>query len=157
MKTAMRRVLFASIVALGGVAFLNGERGLGQPIYGPRAVGPVVNPPFSPYLNLLRRGNPAYLNYFGLVRPEVDFRNSLIGLQQQAIANQQGVAGLEATAFPTTGHATRFLNTSHYFLNSGGQAGGAQARPGSLRSTPAGGAGTQRPVRGGRGASTPLQ
>src|SRR5262245_19388595 len=36
----MRHILLASIVALGGLAFLNGERGLGQTIYGPRAVGP---------------------------------------------------------------------------------------------------------------------
>jgi len=158
----MRRILLASIVTLGGLAFLNGERGLGQTIYGPRAVGSVGSPPFSPYLNLLRRGNPAYLNYFGLVRPEVDFRNSLVGLQQQVIANQQGVAGLEAAAaFPTTGHATRFLNTSHYFLNQGGQGGGQigglQARPGGLIRNQAFGSPAQRPSRGGRGAPMPPQ
>src|SRR6266849_4481527 len=43
-----------------------------------------VNPPgASPYLNLLRSGSSQAVNYYGLVRPQTDFRNSIQGLQQQ--------------------------------------------------------------------------
>jgi hypothetical protein len=67
-------------------------------------------------------------NYWGLVRPEFAWRGSVGILQQQANANQQAVAGLEgAVGFPTTGHPTQFLNTSHYFLSRGGQVGGSGA------------------------------
>ena len=31
---------------------------------------------FSPYLNLLRGGNSTLLNYYGLVRPEQEFRQA---------------------------------------------------------------------------------
>jgi hypothetical protein len=74
-------------------------------------------PPFSPYLNLLRPGvNPA-LNYYGLVRPQVEFRNSIQGLERQVGALDSQLANQEAgaSAFPTTGHPVQFMNTSHYF------------------------------------------
>ena len=45
-------------------------------------VGPVTQPSFSPYLNLLRRDSPTYLNYYGLVRPQQDFRRSVQTLRQ---------------------------------------------------------------------------
>src|SRR5438477_1692275 len=116
----MRCTLLASMMALAGLLVLSGERASAQGPSGPQTIGPIANPPFSPYLNLLRRGNPAYLNYYGLVRPELDFRNAFVNLQQQVTANQQGVADLgAATGLLGTGHPTQFLNTSHYFLNRG--------------------------------------
>ena len=125
----MRRALFGAILALGGLAFLNGQAAQCQPIYGPGSYGPragvpITNPVFSPWTNLLRGGS--FLgNYWGLVRPEFAWRGSVGILQQQTSANQQAVAGLEgAVGFPTTGHPTQFLNTSHYFLSRGGQVGG---------------------------------
>ena len=95
------------------------------PVYGQV---PVVRPPgvpsspYSPYLNLLRPNSPAYVNYYGLVRPEVDFRSSIYGVQQGVAANAAGISSIDAsTGLPLTGHATTFMNTSHYFLNRGGQ------------------------------------
>ena len=37
-------------------------------------IGAVGRPTFSPYLNLLRSGNSTLFNYYGLVRPEIEFR-----------------------------------------------------------------------------------
>ena len=77
-------------------------------------------PAFSPYLNLLRNNNPAYLNYYGLVRPQLEFRNSIQNLQQQSINTQSEISGLIDTTFPATGHRTTFLNTGGYFLSGSG-------------------------------------
>ena len=63
-----------------------------QPRFG--GIAPVTQPAVSPYINLLRRDNPAYLNYYGLVRPEVEFRNSINLLQQQVTTNQQSITDL---------------------------------------------------------------
>ena len=43
--------------------------------------GPGNTPTFSPYLNLLREGGGVGQNYFGLVRPQVDFaqQNQMLG------------------------------------------------------------------------------
>jgi hypothetical protein len=49
----------------------------------PGGIGPTSRPTFSPYLNLLRGENSTLLNYYGLVRPEIEFR----------AANQQFQAG----------------------------------------------------------------
>jgi hypothetical protein len=113
--------------ALGSVAFVM-SWAVGpvraQATYGRVGVGQINRPVYSPYLNLLRTGNPVYANYYGLVRPEVELRSAASTLQQEVFANQQGISGLEAaTTTLTTGHATRFLNTSGYFLNRGGQGG----------------------------------
>jgi hypothetical protein len=125
----MRRTLVASLMALAGFVSLSGGCVLAQGPPGPRFNGPVTSPPFSPYLNLLRRGNPVYLNYYGLVRPELEFRNAVVGLQQQITANQQGISDLAtATGLVATGHPTQFLNTGHYFLNRGGQLGSGSMR-----------------------------
>src|SRR2546428_11618256 len=63
-------------------------------------------PTVSPYLNLARGGN-AGLNYYNLVRPQTEFRDSLQRLQQDQMANQQNIAGIDASlAPPATGHAT---------------------------------------------------
>ena len=106
--------------ALIGLAAFTGGRSYAQP---PAVRPPGVAPPaYSPYLNLLRNGNPAYINYYGLVRPEVDIRNQVYGLQQGVAANAEAVSSYDqTTGLPLTGHATQFLNTSHYFLNRGGQ------------------------------------
>ncbi|MFO0808537.1 MAG: hypothetical protein U0746_07940 [Gemmataceae bacterium] len=129
-----------------------------------------VRPPFSPYLNLTRPGNTA-INYYGLVRPEVDFRNSLNGLQSQYNAlNQDANDPRNAQSFPGTGHGAAFLNYSHYYALRGSSARspigvgsgivggtGATAPAGSAYSAPplqgTGGSNTanlQRPAAGGR-------
>jgi hypothetical protein len=61
-----------------------------KPVTGPR---PVV----SPYLNLFRRGNSPGFNYFTLVRPELELRQSIGQLQQQVtdLPMQLGAPGQE--------------------------------------------------------------
>jgi hypothetical protein len=94
-------------------------------------ITPNARPAFSPYLNLARPGAPAGINYYGLVRPEVNFRNSISGLQSDVDANRQlivtGRAAAGTTGLLTTGHAATFLNTGGYFLNSTGVGGGQGA------------------------------
>ena len=94
-----------------------------------------VGPAFSPYLNLLRQGNSTALNYYGLVRPQVQFGNAIGGLQNEVDLNRQLITRNASGAANdpselTTGHAAVFLNTGGYFLNNnrlgGTQAGGTQ-------------------------------
>lgn len=116
----------------------------------PSPVGPVTQPGFSPYMNLLRRGNPTYLNYYGLVRPQVDFRRSIQTLQQDVNNVSQSKQQQAAqTNLPGTGHRTVFLNTMGYFMTtSGGPANrqGTPVSPGAMQSL---GAPVQTPARGG--------
>jgi hypothetical protein len=89
---------------------------------------------------LLRRDAPAAVNYYNLVRPEIEFRNAIEQLQGQTTANQQAIADLTTpTALPPTGHRVGFQTQRRYFqtLGSGGTATGT---------TPAAG-GTQAPAR----------
>jgi hypothetical protein len=110
-------------------------------------IAPVTQPAVSPYLNLLRRDNPAYLNYYGLVRPEVEFRNSINRLQQQVNTNQESISNLESTTpLPVTGHPAYFLNTARYFLTQnapaaagGGLTGATGSRPAATLAPPAAG------------------
>ena len=77
--------------------------------------GPGNTPTFSPYINLLREGGGVGQNYFGLVRPQVDFaqQNQMLGQGINALqANQmqQGrmVGGYGYTQLGATGHAVMF-------------------------------------------------
>jgi hypothetical protein len=81
---------------------------------------PFARPVFSPYLNLLRGGTNPAINYYGLVRPEIDFRNSILGLQQQVDAQAAATATAEGAGALGTGHPTQFNNLSHYFNYQGG-------------------------------------
>jgi hypothetical protein len=78
----------------------------------------------SPYLNMLRGGDPAANYYLGVI-PEMDrrvnyarVRNSILELEQQVDQLEEG--GVPVTpaitgTLPGTGHATTFLNTGNYF------------------------------------------
>ena len=117
-----------------------------QPVPG---LGPVgSSPAFSPYLNLLRNnGTSSTLNYFGLVRPQVQTNQAILGLgydqmQLQRQANDQLGAGLSST-----GHPTQFLNLGGYFLSNNGLGGSGTGGAGGLQS-----GGVLRP---GGGVATP--
>jgi hypothetical protein len=110
-----------------------------------RAQGPLINPSsrpaFSPWLNLNRQGNGPTLNYFGLVRPQMNFNNSIQQLQQQTtgLQQQQQQQSTAPSELPPTGHASGFLNHSKYFLNSGGStpsSGRVAAAPTTTQATP---------------------
>jgi len=105
----------------------------------PRGVPGYTTPPVSPYINLLRRGSPAAVNYYGIVRPEFQFQNALQNLQQQVTtlgATAEAEAGPNAP--PATGHAVVFMNYSHYF-------GGSLTAPAAGRAAPAATAPATRP------------
>src|SRR5262249_16465841 len=98
----LRLILAAGVLTSGSVA----------PAQAPGA----PRPAYSPYLNLARPGNAAN-NYYGLVRPEIEFRNSISGLQTQYGALSQEVHNpiTAETPLPATGHKTYFMSYSHYF------------------------------------------
>src|SRR5262245_26106356 len=99
------RTLLASVTCLILTAFAPAQ----QPGAAP--------PAYSPYLNLTRPGNVAN-NYYGLVRPEIQFRNSLQGLQTQyGNLNQAITEGTQSGpgGFRPTGHSTAFMNFGHYY------------------------------------------
>src|SRR5262249_11066063 len=78
-------------------------------------------PPVSPYLNLARRDvNPA-INYYGLVRPQLEFRNALQrGANQGPGLEQQGTSGSDFTGdIPATGQRGQFQTHGKYFFNAG--------------------------------------
>jgi hypothetical protein len=91
--------------------------------YSPPPTSPFPRSPISPYLNLARGGNPA-INYYGLVRPQIETQQSIYGLQQQlgGLSQVQALQSEAARSSATTGHPTRFFNYSHYFMSSGGGA-----------------------------------
>jgi hypothetical protein len=92
-------------------------------------------------------------NYYGLVRPEMNFR-SAIGLLQ----TEQGVLSLDQAAMANalsqyqTGHASRFMTQSRYFMNNGGQgaAGGGAAAGGAAGAVGTTGAQTGAQSKAGR-------
>lgn len=95
--------------------------------------GPVNSPTFSPYINLLREGGGVGQNYFGLVRPQVDFaqQNQMLGQNVNALqANQmqQGrmVGGFGYTQLGATGHPVMFgsINGGRFQGGYNGVAGG---------------------------------
>lgn len=80
----------------------------------------------SPYLNMLRGGNPAF-NYFSLVKPQIAAQETLKDLEQRQQEMQQETQQLSdqmQTGTPqtrsrgfTTGHPTHFFYYGPYFPN----------------------------------------
>lgn len=128
-----RRVLLA--IAGIGLAMAFGQQAYGQnyptnigapvdrpkpPTFTPYNYGPTL----SPYLNLLRIGNPA-VNYYGLVRPELEFRandarifGDLNSIQHRLSAPATPVREKksdESPRFSSTGHPVTFMNKAPYY------------------------------------------
>jgi hypothetical protein len=105
----MRKLIFA---ALASVSLLN-------PMARAQALRPVGTNPVSPYLNLARPGiNPA-INYFGTVRPQLQYNAAISSLEQQVAASKVAITAAETAAVPQTGHPIQFLNYQRFFLNTG--------------------------------------
>jgi hypothetical protein len=121
----MRQLLTATALGLGVVLSAGAIpaaaqfAGLPGGYRGPAGVRGLGSPVYSPYLNLLRQGNPFFANYYGLVRPELDWRSSVQALEAQVVANQQGITNLETQIPFVTGHPIQFFNRSHYFFYTG--------------------------------------
>lgn len=146
---------FPSFGSLAFVAlFIGAESALAQ---GPPAgAGLPRTPTFSPYLNLLRRDNSTALNYYGLVRPQIAFREGLQDLDQQQqsyLNDQQNAPNSASKVLPPTGHSTGFLTHRRYFLTKssvGFGGGGGGYGPNSLGGgIPGGGFGGGIPGGGG--------
>jgi len=94
---------------------------------------PIVNarPTVSPFINMFGANNPAAA-YFGIVRPEMQFGQALMGIQNQfqnlqGDVNQLGIATTGQENQLITGHPVMFMNYSYYypmFGNRGGAVGG---------------------------------
>lgn len=74
-------------------------------------------PAFSPYLNLLRGGNTTLFNYYGLVRPEQDFRRADTQFRQGFGQLQRDVRDLRDPRFryrgstlQDSGHSVGFFS-----------------------------------------------
>ncbi|VTR95675.1 unnamed protein product [Gemmata massiliana] len=113
------------VLATISVALLATDRVSAQPQVGP----PTQRPTISPYLNLLRGGGSTALNYYGLVRPEIQARQSIQNLQGAVTANRQAIDNIDSGGSgndtSVTGHQAGFLNHGSYFMTGGaGQIGG---------------------------------
>lgn len=132
-------------LAVLALAVLSGSPALAQlpPNFGrpPGPGSPGFQPAVSPYLNLARGGVPA-VNYYGLVRPQVEGTQALINIEQQlqsfepvtvpgmAGGPMQG-AGAGSTVGPQVVAPTRFMTHGRNFQNAfptqGAQPGGTPA------------------------------
>jgi hypothetical protein len=114
--------------AVAGLAFILLGEGITQAQYTPpspaRPLFPQPQTPrLSPYLNLLRGGDPA-ANYFLGVVPERQQRvlnsqleSAIDTLDRRTAAGAEVVIDdVRPKALPPTGHPVRFLNASPYFL-----------------------------------------
>jgi hypothetical protein len=118
----MKRTLFAALAAL---ALGSGAAQAQVPYSQPQLSNPYQRPTISPYLNMLRPNvNPA-LNYYGLVRPQLQTTRTLQTFQQELQTVAGALApttqlGTQADNLPTTGHRTTFYNYGTYFPGAGG-------------------------------------
>jgi hypothetical protein len=142
----MRRIRLTACVAAGILAWSTGGRAHAQG-YLPQApgnTGPITQPVYSPYLNLLRPGGNLAQNYFGLVRPELDLRNAAGTLQQQTYQNSQYLNALAYSGsgyYPlVTGHSATFLSLQGRFLNLRGSGYGGGSHGAGVGTAPGPGA-----------------
>lgn len=128
----MTRITFTTWAAITVLTGFGAGRAVAQPATRP-GFGTTGRPAFSPYLNLNLAGNPAALNYYGIVRPQFQARAEFQSLEQQAAANRQGITdmGTQASGLPATGHQVAFQNLGGYFMNMSPQQGGAFGAGGS--------------------------
>lgn len=121
----MRRLLHGLALAVVGMAFLSPTVAHGQFRYVRPQTNPFGTPTISPYLNLGRGGN-AGINYYALVRPQVQaFQGiQMLEAQQQSLAEQQQQAFSRfqtGAQIGVSGHRTYFFNYGHYFPRLTGQ------------------------------------
>lgn len=106
---------------------------------------PYQTPAVSPYLSLFRQGVPPAVSYFNIVRPQIDFNSSIIGLQQQTGLNRTAISDLQqqgnnsTTTLPPTGFVPSFQNYRSYFMTYGGGMGGSGFGGGQIPNRATGG------------------
>src|SRR5438132_8286218 len=102
----MKTVPSFSIAVLVGAGFVASAAAQYSP--------PVTRPTVSPYLNLLNRSNSTALNYYGIVRPQVEFRSNIGQLQRQGALTQEEIR--DSAGGLVTGHPTYFFTYGSYFV-----------------------------------------
>jgi hypothetical protein len=117
----MKRLLwFVGAVALA--ASLGTRPAAAQVILGPyvppTSYNPYQQPIFSPYLNLGLPGNRG-INYYGLVRPQIQQNLAVQQLQTQVLLTERQLGATQATTanLLVTGHNFGFQNQYGYFQN----------------------------------------
>lgn len=86
--------------------------------YTPPAVSPYNKAPISPWLNLARPGSSPAINYYDLVRPQMQTMNQIQQLQgtTQLLAGTLYAQQNQQTGqVAQTGHTTRFMSYNQYF------------------------------------------
>ena len=130
-KSTAAAALFSALVWFG-----SGTPSMAQ---GPPVGVPPARPTLSPYVNLLRSGSSPTLNYYGLVRPELNNRQNFQALQSATANNQRTIGDLQnGGELKATGFPTQFLNYGSYFLNQG--SGGFAGQGGNSRTSYSNGA-----------------
>ena len=137
----MKHLTRTAVIGMGLLLTASGGRLEAQGRY---SLNPRNNPAVSPYVNLLRPGSDPAVNYFGIVRPEIDYQRAIQQLQQGEATLSSQQQDLTGAVLRPTGHATGFMTQSRYFMTAGtrGTAGGRavpSGRGASLPSMPRGG------------------
>ncbi len=113
------RILLLAALSLAALPALE-TSARAQPPGGPPG-GPFAGPrqgAFSPYLNLTRQGASPAVNYYGLVRPQVQFGDSIQQLQRQAAVGPFSSSSDATADQPSlTGHSFGFQNQYLYYQN----------------------------------------
>jgi hypothetical protein len=123
----MKRITFAALAAVAlSPGVLHAQLG---PYVQPQTYNPYARPTISPYLNMVRPGTNPALNYYGLVRPQIQTSRALQAFQQELLPVAGGLAPAVEQAgavsnLPTTGHKTSFYNYSTYFPSATGNSAG---------------------------------
>src|SRR6516164_9485606 len=135
MERIMRRFILTTAALIALAASAQAQPSTTYPynlnLRGPGLVAPYggsftrPGPNLSPYLNLLRGGNPAANYYLGVI-PEVERRNNaaqfaagITDLARSIEAPPQDTTGELLPALPQTGHVVQFGNYGGYFGSSG--------------------------------------
>jgi hypothetical protein len=134
----MEIVMKPYLVSLLAMLALGTGAGAQQQIgsYSPPVVNP--RPVISPYLNLNHGGGVPAVNYYGIVRPQIENQQAIQHLQQQVqttqglMQNQTGTLAGEDMA-PTGRAMGGYFNYSHYFPLYSRGAGGSTGNSGVRR------------------------
>jgi hypothetical protein len=109
----MKKQLTGPLAALALLAAAITPQAHAQTLY-----GNINQPPVSPYLNVLRGGAPAGVNYYNIVQPQLQFYSAINQLQYQQ-QQQQAFLSTNASGALITGHPVQFSNPSHFFPQTG--------------------------------------
>ena len=121
----MKRLILAAIGSVCCLVSLSAQTALAQMApYSRPGSAPANRPQLSPYLNLLRGGDPAANYYLGVVpererrRNDAVFQREIADLDQRT---QSTTPGEDFVPLRSTGHATAYGNTGTYFGSTSGQ------------------------------------